>query len=125
MTFSLREIPAGTSPPIQHQARVNTQYNFDQIQTALGNLTVLSRTVPHDFGNIASGAVETVAVTLTGAALGDLCLMPALSVTTGGLILAAQVTAADTVTVTAYNPTGGGINPASGNLTVAVIRISS
>jgi len=59
-------------------------------------------------------------VTVTGAQLGDFA-MASLSVDLQGLIMTAQVTAADTVTVALTNETGSTIDLASGTLYVMVI----
>jgi hypothetical protein len=40
----------------------------------------------------------------------------------GGLIASCEATADDTVTVTAFNPTGAAINPPSGTLRVTGVR---
>lgn len=79
----------------------------------------------HDFANIATdGANDTTTVTVSGAALGDFAI-PSLDVTGGvpaGALLVASVTAANTVTVTLQNETGGALNLGSGTLRVLVIR---
>ncbi len=59
-------------------------------------------------GSVAAGAVVTQTVTVTGAAIGmfaEACL----SANLAGLMINACVSAADTVTVTLFNPTAGAI----------------
>ena len=56
-------------------------------------------------------------VTLTGAVLGDI-VVAAFSLALGGLRMVAEVTAADTVTVTLINTTAAAIDLASGTLKV-------
>jgi hypothetical protein len=68
-------------------------------------------------GSIANGASESVAVTVTGATFVMIC-SAVLSISTAGLTLTAQVTAADTITATLTNNTGGAVDLASSTLTV-------
>lgn len=73
-----------------------------------------------DPSSIAAGAEEAQEVTVTGAALGDFCLV-SFSVDVADLVLDAQVTVANTVTCVLANNTGGAINLASGTVYVKVI----
>mgnify|MGYP001337946909 CR=1 FL=1 len=73
--------------------------------------------------NILVGAMESVDVTVTGAALGDFVLVSA-SIDTVDLTLTAQVTAANTVTATLANNTAGAVNLASFTLYVRVLSKS-
>lgn len=69
---------------------------------------------------VADGTVTSTTVTVTGAKLGDFALASfSLAVAAGG-ILAAQVTAADTVTVTLFNKTGSSLDLAAGTLSAMV-----
>ena len=68
-------------------------------------------------GTLAYTAATTV--TVAGAAMGDLC-SATFSLSLGGLILYPEVTAEDTVSVRAYNPTGGTVDIGSGTLSVRV-----
>lgn len=70
-----------------------------------------------DPGSIANGASESVAVTVTGATFGMIC-SAVLTISTAGLTLTAQVTAANTITATLTNNTGGAVDLASSTLTV-------
>jgi len=74
-----------------------------------------------DFGSIADGGEESEEVTVVGAVLGDFAIA---SLTTDVLDLhpAANVTAADTVTVTMLNNTGGTLDLSSSTLTASVIK---
>jgi hypothetical protein len=67
--------------------------------------------------SIANGASESLAVTVTGATFGMVC-SAVLGISTSGLTLTAQVSAADTITATLTNNTGGAIDLASSTLTV-------
>jgi hypothetical protein len=69
----------------------------------------------YDPPSIAAGGVATTTVTVTGAALGDYA-EASFSLALGGLIIFAAVSAANTVTVTFYNPTGAPIDLGSGVL---------
>ena len=67
-----------------------------------------------NLADVASGAlVPEFDVTITGATLGDFCQLSH-SIDTLGLMLNANVTATDTVTVTGWNPTAGAQNMANG-----------
>jgi hypothetical protein len=68
-------------------------------------------TVALDPPNIATVARGSVDFTITGAAAGDIVVMnPPATLNDDLVFVGAAVTAADTVTVYLYNPTGGGIN---------------
>lgn len=77
-----------------------------------------------DWPSIASGAQSTTTVTVTGAALGDVVLGVTMSISGGGLTFRGDVTAANTVTVTANNLTGGAVDLASATLSVLVAKAS-
>lgn len=66
--------------------------------------------------SIASGAVSAGDVTVTGAALGDFVLVAPKS-DIADLVVDAQVTAANTVTLTLHNGTGGAVTALSGGFT--------
>ena len=72
-----------------------------------------------DFGSIADGNEEAEEVTVTGAALGDFAVA-SIGVDATDLVVTAEVTAANTVTVVVLNNTGGAIDLASATLTVRV-----
>jgi len=70
--------------------------------------------------DLAAAADESKEVTVTGAALGDF-VIASLGVDIADMGISAQVTAADTVTVTVTNLTGGNVNLADTTLRVLVI----
>lgn len=70
----------------------------------------------HNWGSIAAGASESTTVTVTGAKLGYHTARASMSISQGGLMLYADVSADDTVRVTAFNPTGSAIDLASATL---------
>lgn len=69
--------------------------------------------------NIAAGSSTSVAVTVSGAALGDFALA-SFSLDLSGCALSAYISAADTVTVVLFNPTVAAVDLAEGTLTVRV-----
>ncbi|OPG13628.1 hypothetical protein [Microbispora sp. GKU 823] len=75
-----------------------------------------------DFASIAAGAVGTASVTVTGAKVGDVVALGAPSGVNASLIWSGYVSAANTVTIRLYNPTGGAIDPASATWKVAVFQ---
>jgi len=79
------------------------------------------------FGAITTGAFADLTITLTGAATTDVvfvtCISGGRGITNGKLIFEAFVSATDTVTVRAHNPTSGTITPgAAYNFKVAIIK---
>ena len=85
-----------------------------------GNLKLQGSTT-WDAPSVASGAQTTTTVTVTGAALGDLCLV-SFSLDLQGMQLTAYVSSANTATVVLRNGTAGSIDLASGTLRVRVIK---
>lgn len=71
-----------------------------------------------DWGSIASYQGAQTTVTVTGAKLGYHTARAWMDASTGGLMLGAQVTADDTVTVSAFNATGSAVDLASAGLYV-------
>jgi hypothetical protein len=71
--------------------------------------------------SLATGAQQTTTVTVPGAALGDMTQV-SFSLSLAGTRLSSEVTAADTVTVTQRNDTGGAVDLASGTLRVQLIK---
>lgn len=70
--------------------------------------------------DIATSAVSATDFAVPGVVLGDFAFA-SFSLDTQGLFLSAAVTAADTVTVTIFNGTGGNINLASGTIYIYTI----
>lgn len=70
--------------------------------------------------SIADGDMESKDVTVTGAAIGDF-VEASMGVDVVDLGISAQVTAADTVTVTLLNNTGGAVDLASTTVRVRVL----
>lgn len=76
-----------------------------------------------DPGSIADGDMESLNITVTGAALGDFVLV-SLGTDTLDLVLTAQVTAANTVTATLANNTGGAVDLGSSTVWVRILSKS-
>jgi len=74
-----------------------------------------------DLGSIAAGASTEFTITATDVATQDAVVGVSSSVN-NSLILAGRVSSAGTVTVTAFNPTGGAIDPANATYRAFVIR---
>jgi hypothetical protein len=66
------------------------------------------------------GASTTTTVTVTGASLGNPCSVGLSTVVPGGMLLTANVTAANTVTVTLFNKSGGTVDVGGGTVWVHV-----
>lgn len=77
----------------------------------------------YDPPSLAAGATQTTTVTVTGAAVGDAVTSIAFSVANASITWTGSVTAADTVTVTMRNNSGGAIDLASGTLRVETSRL--
>ncbi len=98
--------------------------------SAVGNTTPTTMsflrygTVSVDFPNITAGSVSNQTFTLTGLATGDLlCAFSPASFSTNIIISGTcEVTAANTFSLRAYNPTGGNINPAAANFSYIWVR---
>jgi hypothetical protein len=85
-------------------------------------MRTLQATFAWDPGNLADGTGETsAAVTVTGAAFGDVVLVGA-PYDLQGIICTGYVSAADTLRVRLQNETGGAINLASGDWKVRVVK---
>ena len=99
------------------------------ISTAASGITLNGVTITvvgeasetYDAGSIADGDEEVGELTVTGAALGDYCLVSH-SIDVADLAITAAVTAANTVTYQLLNNTGGAIDLASGTVKVLVIH---
>ncbi len=82
-------------------------------------------TATWDMGDTADGATNSTNVTVTGAVATDFVLVTYDSIVGGGnFLLSGYVQSADTVRLVVMNKTGGNYNPASGNATVIVLRLT-
>jgi len=72
--------------------------------------------------SIATTATDTDTVTVPGVALGDMVIGMSIGVSEAGLVRRAYVSAANTVTIVSYNPTGSSVDLASTTLTLIIGR---
>jgi len=84
--------------------------------------TFISGTATVDIPSVAANGTYSFDVTVTGAAFGNTSLATGGNSTGVGLVWSAQVSAADTVKVTVYNPTASAIDPTSQTITVRVFK---
>jgi len=71
--------------------------------------------------SVNSLGTTTTTVTVQGAAVGNFA-WASFSLSLGGLLISAEVTAANTVTVTLFNPTTAAVDLASGTLAILVFQ---
>lgn len=83
----------------------------------------LSGSKTHDFGNITAVNTATTTLTVTGATAGDAVIVTPSTALEAGIVVYGYVSAADTVTIVANNPTAGAIDPASRTYYVTVLRV--
>jgi hypothetical protein len=76
---------------------------------------------PWDPPSIAAGGTTQVNVTVSGARPGDF-VQAAYSLSTSGVVFLAQIGAQDTVTVTAWNRSGGAVDLNAGTVRVRVVK---
>lgn len=96
--------------------------NFTQKQDGMASSMPgeLRGSAVFDPPDLAGGATQQTAVTVTGAVVGDYVVGVSFGEANAGILWFGQVTAADTVTVTQWNRTGGAINLGSETLRVLV-----
>ena len=88
---------------------------FDQFFTYFGTLDVAS---------LIDGAGASSTITVPGVKLGDIVIGRSMEVSTAGMTVTADVTAADTVIVRFQNESAGTVDLASTNLRLLVVRPS-
>lgn len=103
------------------QQQAHTDLWRSQVAARFGQLPTnyYAGSVAYDPPSIANGAQVQTTVTVTGAAVGNVA-MAAFSLDLQGMTISAAVSAANTVTVTLRNNTGGAVDLAGGTLTAAV-----
>ena len=89
--------------------------------TAHGNIGWLSASTTWDPASIPNGSSAATTLTVANAALGD-AVVASFSNALNGLVLAAQVSAANTVEVRLLNSSGGAVDLGSGTVKVQVIK---
>lgn len=93
----------------------------DQFRGLFSDTWAVSCTL--DSADVASGATDTDTVTVPGVALGDMVVGMSVGVSEAGLVRRAYVSAANTVTIVTYNPTGGAVNLASTRMRLVIGRM--
>lgn len=97
---------------------------FKQVRFAINLLIDKFKytSLTYDFPNIGAGATATTTATVTGCVAGDIVLITPATALEAGLVIYGYVSASDTVTVVANNPTAGAINPANRTYYIMVIK---
>lgn len=96
---------------------------FPRLLNAIGWSFALTNTKTHDFGSIGGASQASTTVTVTGArAAGFPTVLVTPSADTAGIIYTGVVTANDTVTIYAKNPSAGSIDPGSTTFRVTVLQ---
>lgn len=80
--------------------------------------------VTFDPASVATATTAEQSMTVPGVRLGDFVFCSKPTATAGFGVVNARVSAADTVSITAVNPTAGAVNPGSETWTVLVVRPS-
>ena len=75
--------------------------------------------------SIDAGEYEATDITVPGAAVDDFVLVKHSAILTNAMMISGHVSAADTVKVILFNPTGGALNVGSGTLGVLVFKARS
>jgi hypothetical protein len=116
----------GLTSGVQSTIR-NTRYQVTS-STALthtinrAKLSDLYNTATLNFPSVAAGGIQTLPITVTGARVGDVVAISTLSAVTAGIVFMPPiVTATDTVTIVAMNPTAAPIDPAAVIVQVQVL----
>jgi hypothetical protein len=93
----------------------------DQFRGIFSDTWAVSCTL--DSASVADQAAGTDTVTVTGVALGDVVIAMSAGVDEAGLVRRAYVSAANTVTISTTNTTGGSVNLASTTVKLVIARI--
>jgi len=119
--YLLNDLRGNADKPMDDVAGAEVAWNFgpSTLYTELPKRT-LAASATWDPGSLAAGASATRTVAVQTAVPGGVVAASFTSLTAGGWQLSGQVTAADTVTVTLTNQTGGTVDLPSGTLRVFV-----
>ena len=82
---------------------------------------VYGNTGPVSAGSVAANSILTIGCAVPGAVVGDFVEITCNQVLTAGLLLGAEVTAADTVSVKFVNPSIGALAPAGAATYFAIV----
>ena len=94
--------------------------NLDAIDAELNRVSHLSGTKAWNPASVNDGAMTSTTLTVTGACIGDPVAVGFANAVPAGALLVGSVTAANTVTATLFNKTGGALDLASGTLKAIV-----
>ena len=75
-----------------------------------------------DSASVSTVSTATDTVTVPGVALGDMVIGMSIGVSEAGLVRRAYISAANTVTIVTYNPTGSSVDLASTTLQLVIGR---
>ena len=75
-----------------------------------------------DSASVSTVSTATDTVTVPGVALGDMVIGMSIGVSEAGLVRRAYISAANTVTVVTYNPTGGSVDIGGNTLQLIIGR---
>jgi hypothetical protein len=122
-SIKINEGSAQTTPEDGTLNYVNNNLEFTETSTTYILGKGLGGSATLDFPSIAAGGVQSLTITITGAADGDE-VSPGIpnAAFTAGLVYTMRVSAANTVTVDVYNSTAGAIDPASATFKAFVIK---
>ena len=126
--ISIRDTANAFNATLDAQSQLSADVTLT-IPNASGTLPIalISASTALNFGSIGTGGFADLTITLTGAVTTDVVFVTCLDgrgATDGKLIFEAFVSATNTVTVRAHNPTSGSIDPASYDFKVAIIKIA-
>jgi hypothetical protein len=124
---------SNTAGSVGSYSGVSNTWALPGVATAAAGLTVGSGSTviaaiksavksAHDFGTVNAGVTATTTLTVTGAAVDNPVAWSTPATWPNGLELSARCTAADTVTIYAFNPTAGNIATGSFNFRVTQIK---
>lgn len=92
----------------------------------LGNVYgLMVVTLPLDVTSVAANTTAERTLTVPGVRVGDMVFVNKPSLSAGLGVCNARVSAADTIAITFNNNTASGIDPASENYTILVVRADS
>ena len=93
----------------------------DQFRGLMTDTWVVAATL--DTASIAGSGTTTDTVTVPGVALGDIVIGFSTAVSQAGLLRSAYVSAANTVTIASFNPTGSAVDLASTTIELIIVRM--
>lgn len=108
-----------TSGDVAHTPSGDAVFDFVADELAA---KIITATAVLDFPSIAAGTIQTLTITVTGAAIGDAVALGPPSGIEANLMWSGWVAAADTVTIRLLNISGAPIDPASATWRATVFK---